>query len=191
METNNASGLSDHPVKRLKWIDAAKGSAIFLVIYGHLLYSGTWDIVNRAIYSFHMPMFFVLSGWVWGVRPNNTNFKQFVKQKTARLLLPSCCFVILGLPLYLYSLGLHHEFHISQILSDIFYVKGFTISSNAPVWFFICLFEVYIINKITNICNLRLSWRLLSCIVIFFLGWSIYISKSCPVLSCPVLVWLK
>ena len=47
---------------RLQWVDTAKSLGLLLVIWGHLLYGGTWGRVNRAIYSFHMPLYFVLSG---------------------------------------------------------------------------------------------------------------------------------
>lgn len=46
--------------KRIDWIDTAKGLGIILVVLGH-----TWDIPHWlycAIYGFHMPLFFLLSG---------------------------------------------------------------------------------------------------------------------------------
>ena len=45
--------------KRIDFIDVAKGIAIFLVVYGH-----TYDGRNLHlfIYSFHMPLFFFISG---------------------------------------------------------------------------------------------------------------------------------
>ena len=50
--------------KRINWIDIAKGITIILVIIGHL--NVKWfpklDIVINEIYTFHMPLFFMLSG---------------------------------------------------------------------------------------------------------------------------------
>ena len=47
--------------ERKKWIDIAKGVAIILVIIGH---SAPYKSVTRnLIYSFHMPLFFILSGY--------------------------------------------------------------------------------------------------------------------------------
>lgn len=45
--------------KRIQWIDYGKAIGIFLVVVGHT-YGGNF-LVNW-IYSFHMPMFFLLSG---------------------------------------------------------------------------------------------------------------------------------
>lgn len=49
---------------RLDWVDAAKGVGIILVVAGHVWTRGD---VRDAIYAFHMPLFFLLSGYL--VRP--------------------------------------------------------------------------------------------------------------------------
>lgn len=60
------------PARRLAWIDIAKGLGICLVVYGHafngvtaaglLPYGGWPGVVYYGIYTFHMSLFFVLSG---------------------------------------------------------------------------------------------------------------------------------
>ena len=47
-------------------MDTAKALGLFLVFWGHILYGSPHmvSIFNRAIYSFHMPMYFILSGYV-------------------------------------------------------------------------------------------------------------------------------
>lgn len=45
---------------RIQYIDMAKGLTILLVIVGHI---DTVNVLEAAIYSFHMPMFFILSGY--------------------------------------------------------------------------------------------------------------------------------
>lgn len=46
--------------KRLDWIDIAKGIAIILVIVGHTVPNPS--PLRHAIFSFHMPVFFILAG---------------------------------------------------------------------------------------------------------------------------------
>ena len=56
---------------RIVWIDVARGIGILLVVVGHTLRglvsarivdsSSTTQFVDRLIYSFHMPLFFVLA----------------------------------------------------------------------------------------------------------------------------------
>jgi len=58
--------------KRVEWIDTARGIGIILVVYGHVLLglvaAGVLSEANPlwlsdyAIYTFHMPLFFVLAG---------------------------------------------------------------------------------------------------------------------------------
>jgi len=47
---------------RILFLDIAKIAVTFLVIYAHL-YS-TWSVERLYIYSFHMPLFFIISGMV-------------------------------------------------------------------------------------------------------------------------------
>lgn len=56
---------------RIEWLDGARGIAIFLVVLGHVLRGlpenairpGEWvDFLDSWIYSFHMPVFFFISG---------------------------------------------------------------------------------------------------------------------------------
>lgn len=66
------TGISAAP-GHLDWPDIAKGLGIVLVVFGHawrgleaagILPGGpVFEAVDRAIYTFHMPLFFFLSGW--------------------------------------------------------------------------------------------------------------------------------
>jgi len=49
---------------RIKSIDLAKGILILLVIAGHMLLGGPTTFPHYIIYSFHMPLFTALSGWL-------------------------------------------------------------------------------------------------------------------------------
>ena len=67
---------------RIKWIDTAKGLGLLCVILGHLgvPYLSTW------IYTFHMPLFFFLSGIVFSGR--KYRFGEYLKRKMKSLVLP-------------------------------------------------------------------------------------------------------
>ena len=53
-------------LNRILWLDALKCFAMFLVIWGHVIQYGVTDYLENdihiGIYSFHMPLFFFLSG---------------------------------------------------------------------------------------------------------------------------------
>lgn len=71
--------------KRMYEIDIARGIAIVLVIIGHSL-SDTHNVINQWILSFHMPLFFVISGICFD--DNNTKFLVFLKKKIKHLIVP-------------------------------------------------------------------------------------------------------
>jgi len=81
--------------KRLEYIDALKGFAIFLVILGHVIILGrNANIAYSVIYSFHMPLFFILSGFFFKsslkLKP-----KDFLLKKSFQLLYPWAFWCIL------------------------------------------------------------------------------------------------
>ena len=51
---------------RIAWVDALKGFAILMVVLGHILQRFYSDdtLAVRFIYSFHVPLFMFLSGYV-------------------------------------------------------------------------------------------------------------------------------
>lgn len=70
---------------RIEWLDVAKGITILLVIAGHT------GIDNRArglIYSFHMVLFFITSGWTMKLSADFSQFINHVKKNCKRLILP-------------------------------------------------------------------------------------------------------
>jgi fucose 4-O-acetylase-like acetyltransferase len=69
---------------RSAWVDIARGIGIILVVYGHALRghfpladAESWqEVQDGVIYSFHMPLFFVLAGlFLWGsIEKNRRGF---------------------------------------------------------------------------------------------------------------------
>ena len=69
--------------KRIEWIDYAKAIAIILVGIGH--YSCPRNLLTW-IYTFHMPLFLILSGCTF--RVEKYNFVEFLKRKIKSLIIP-------------------------------------------------------------------------------------------------------
>lgn len=61
--------------QRLKFIDMAKGLAITAMVLGHC-YSVDGGFIIRYIYSFHMPLFFITTGVLYGIRDNESKSLQ-------------------------------------------------------------------------------------------------------------------
>lgn len=83
--------------QRSVWVDVAKGVAIGLVVFGHawrsldkkgLIPEICFQIVDDAIYAFHMPMFFMISGFFFFSRISQGASSMHAAQATRRLLMP-------------------------------------------------------------------------------------------------------
>lgn len=88
---------------RIGWVDAAKGLAILLVIVGHTVESGTFT--RNIIFSFHIPLFFLLSGYTFRPSANWADFFYRVKKDAVRLLVP---YVLSGLVIALVKIFYRH-----------------------------------------------------------------------------------
>lgn len=66
---------------RLRYVDITKGIAIISIILGHL---GN-DHINRVVYTFHVPVFFFITGFFTNTK---RSIRDFVKNKVRTLLVP-------------------------------------------------------------------------------------------------------
>lgn len=88
--------------ERIKWLDSVKGLAILLVVIGHTLrgytsagmykdIGGILEYIDFTIYSFHMPLFFIISGYLYYKFTRLTNYKDYlalIKNKFCSLMIP-------------------------------------------------------------------------------------------------------
>lgn len=65
-------------VKRIEYIDIARGIGILLVVMGHNDFALVSPFAYKVIYSFHMPLFFFLSGYFLNAAVGFWNF--FIKR---------------------------------------------------------------------------------------------------------------
>lgn len=97
---------------RIRWIDCARGIAMLLVVLGHC-YMRLEDPVNRFILSFHMPVFFFLSGMC--AKASGESFKQWAIKKARGLLIPQ---LTLAAIVFIYT-GLSCGFSTSAIVDSL------------------------------------------------------------------------
>ncbi len=124
-----------------QWIDTAKVMGIFLVIYGH---GGISDYpVRDFIYTFHMPLFFVLSGLLYKpLSPIET-----IKKDWHTLLVPylilnaTCLFMFIGIAFLQGNLSwLFLWKRFGAIALGLGYSTQQWIPVSSPCWFLIALF---------------------------------------------------
>ena len=142
----NAKNKSDISAKRLEWIDLAKGITMILVIIGHTVHLG---LLRYVIYSFHMSLFFIVSGVTYRTSENTEMFKHKMKKSFRYLILPT-------IVIYLLQIIIEAILNFNKILwIDYFLTKTYiaifasgydikfgskTIVGIGAVWFFVVLF---------------------------------------------------
>ncbi len=91
-------------VNRNQWMDVAKGITILLMVLGHTAIPKS---LSNFIYSFHMPLFFIASGWM-------TNWEkysvyEFTIKKVKSLAVPFMIYSSIVLMLFEYGQSLANE----------------------------------------------------------------------------------
>lgn len=92
---------------RIRWIDALKFFAIFLVVWGHSLQyfhsePCQHNPIFRFIYGFHMPLFMMISGF-FVVHALTKSSYVFIIDKIRQLILPIVSFSVIFLIIRLLS----------------------------------------------------------------------------------------
>jgi acyltransferase len=131
---------------RLQWIDALKGLGIILVVFAH---HSLPVAIDTYIFSFHMPLFFFISGFLFDFGKYADSAIGFVKGRFKSLIVPYFCFALLTC-LFYFLLDTAYQPGVTNIdffentalygIYSIFYALGPMISYHPPLWFLTCLF---------------------------------------------------
>lgn len=138
--------------QRIVWIDTAKAFAILAIVMGHVLRGGTFQ---GYLLSFHVPLFFMLSGCVFSVRKER-NFGSFLKKKIYTILVPYFLWGLISVVIFQFfgemagqSLGVDTARDSNPLLSVLALLYGNTtvlsLKANLPLWFLPCLFAAQLL----------------------------------------------
>jgi fucose 4-O-acetylase-like acetyltransferase len=135
---------------RFEWVDYAKAIGIFLVVYGHvargLVSAGimpdslSYQYIDSVIYTFHMPLFFFLSGLFLKSSFESKGFSRTLGSKVDTIIYPYILWSLLqgGVEVVLSSYT-NGNVSVGDVLSL------FT-SPRAQFWFLYALFLVFVIS---------------------------------------------
>ena len=129
---------------RVVWIDQLRAIGMLIVILGHVALDKN---AIKYIYSFHMPLFFLISGLTQ--KPARYgSFKLFISYKIKKLLLPYFLLNIIMIPLWFLNFKVlsHSNVSLEKLLIGIIYSNSdkYTAPSNAT-WFLTTLFLVQVL----------------------------------------------
>lgn len=137
--------------RRISYLDAARGVGIMLVVLGHI-----WENEDPAavlIYSFHVPLFFILSGILISYTGCETrSWKQILPGKIRGLLLPYLFYEAVFVVIF----GLRNGFDFG---SNRVYDGLMMQPLNVPLWFLAEMFaaELFLIWLLKTVKNRKMA----------------------------------
>ena len=156
-------------MKRIRWVDIAKGIGIILVTMGHTRISET--PVNWWLTSFHMPLFYFLAGLCFDEN-RYPSYGQYFKRKC----------VALGYPYAMLSIV------VAALLSTLYFGDQFTVSGVwhgalrgnpfGPMWFISSLFAVELIFGVIVRFVKSGRGRLLISLMLAAIGWQLSLERN-------------
>ena len=169
--------------QKINWLLILQGWAMLWVVIGHAFIGQTGDrplyvdwLFDFA-YSFHMPLFMLVSGWLFfltRLKPSNPNgggykwsYPQILKDKALRLLLPGLVFSILS---YVVKLALPGEMSRQTGLSLNEIAHAYLYPYDNPMrelWFIITLFWLMTLAPLWRMV-LEKSWTMWATLLVLF-----------------------
>lgn len=146
-------------MKRIEFIDLAKGVCILLVVLGH----AGLDIPIIGFNMMRMPLYFILSGLFFR---DYGGFLQHTLKKVNKILIPFLFFYIVAyIPFYIFHY-VAPRLIVSEAkgILDVFNNRQFF---NGPIWFLLCLFWT---NLLFCFIKLHIRREYLRGCVVFLLG---------------------
>jgi len=159
---------------RIEYFDIIKGIGIIFVILGHMTRFTSFS--NKAIYTFHMPLFFLVSGYFISFKDK---YKDFVKKKATQLLIPYIfsCVCVLIIQIVKQLIDGKSLVQIFQTFGKLIYAfvygsgmeyyKPFYIPPIGAIWFLLALF----ISLITVRKSLEYKYGPVYIIILAYVGY--------------------
>lgn len=187
---NESREVESEEQNRILWLDAAKGIGIILAILGHIIPMDRSSC--HYIYSFHIPLFFVLSGIIHRIKRgkysgtkdssqpaqqsyyrinNSREALAFLKRKCQTLLYPYAVFSFLGL------IFIRFEDSLEEFGDNVPRVLLFM--GIGPLWFLSALFVAEVLFFIVHSCfscgnigkAMAQFWKMIVVVVAFLASW--------------------
>lgn len=127
--------------KRIEYVDIAKGIAIMLVVMGHVLQfdmaGANRNVVFSFIYSFHMPLFMSLSGYVVGIGypQKKRGYRETLIRRFNQLAVPYFVWGLIIMPIF----GAYHTWEQWSL-----HAQHVFLNPGGSAWFLITLFGIHV-----------------------------------------------
>jgi fucose 4-O-acetylase-like acetyltransferase len=148
-------------MNKILWVNNAKAIGITLVVFGHvwrglqgkgLLNEKSFFLIDNIVYSFHMPLFFIISGFFVKKSLQKTDKQTFIKNKIKTLMYPYFIWSIIQI---LINFILNNYTNNSTDLISILRLIYIPI---APFWYLYSLFLMFLLYTLTQKINIKLNF---------------------------------
>lgn len=135
---------------RIEWIDVLKCVAMYLVVIGHASNSASVDSYRYYIYSFHMPLFLIVSGmtFYFQMKKRNFDFIPLLKNKLKGLVLPYFTLNLIAIPIWMFNyrvISYRDESLGELIFAMLWSNERLKSSATNATWFILTLFLALIV----------------------------------------------
>ena len=135
---------------RLPYLDYAKGIGIFFVVYAHSIgylteATTAESVIWNVIYSFHMPLFFIISGiglYYKLSKAESVSIGAETRRMAKRLLVPYAFWCVVDVVLWFGASIIKHENLLLSVVKNVY--NAFT-GRLTPIWFLQTLFIVEVL----------------------------------------------
>ena len=160
----------------LNYLSIAKGIAIFLMLWGHCIQyccnekiDFFEDDVFRFIYSFHMPLFMLISGYLFYYSFSKRDLHELLKHRIQGLLQP---IIMVSFIIYYLTTGLRNIYPRPQISA---LISGPWLDNLSSLWFLWSLLTLVIIVSI----NLKITVSVRVRIIVFLFSVILLLTMPC------------
>lgn len=169
--------------KRLDFVDVCKAFGIIVVVVGHLYTIPS--ALYTALISFSMPVFFVISGFVYNKEKNkNMGFLKYLKRKIKQYLIPYYIlgFANLGIDILINvfwkNIGVSKEYLIANIKGILLFTEP--LPNCVTLWFLICLFFASLLFWFVMYVDLKYTFIIVSMILGYYFCYIYYLNGIKP-----------
>lgn len=152
--------------KYYKDMDIARGIGILLVVLGHSFPDDKFNnnhiyaYIYKFIYSFHMPLFFIISGFfaykIYNIL-NLSQYKKYIQGKFKRLMVPYFAISLIAIPIKLYmNRYAARPIDLNNLIVDVLFYpagNGTVNHTGTPIqyfWFIYTLFFIFAVIPLLN-----------------------------------------
>ena len=171
--------------KRIEWLSVLQGFSMLLVVIGHVSLTNVPGDpstpiatgIERVIYTFHMPLFIFISGWLYYYTciGRGKPYRDMLVSKVKHLAIPFFAFTFIAMVLKsAFPQLMHRVVDMEEIINTFVFFRS---NPLGEMWFVIVLFELMLMYPVYKFVTRN------SLSAIIGLGGAILISKLFPEIS--------